>query len=82
METLVEAWWLERGYITSRPSGGRAPYDLVVDDGVRLLRCEVKVKSHRSKARLGEKCDVLATVDPLRRIEIVWAPGIVSKEVA
>ena len=81
---LAEAWWLERGYITSRPSGGRAPYDLVLDDGTRLLRCEVKIKSARHRAQLGVKCDVLVTVDPLRKIEVFWAPGMepAPKEIA
>lgn len=76
LELLAEVWWMDRGYITSRASAARAPYDLILDDGTRLLRCEVKVKSQRSTAKLGVQCDVLTTVDPLRKIEVFWAPGM------
>ena len=79
LEQLVIIDALKAGYRVFRPIDGNAPYDLVLDDGERRLRIEVKARHKRSLAKLGEKCDGLATVDPQNRIEWSFAPGMLPR---
>lgn len=49
-EMLAAAELMRRGYRVSRPLSNGAPYDLVVDDGVKLHRVQVK------RAVVGDGC--------------------------
>jgi hypothetical protein len=41
-ESKVLTAYIEAGFVVSVPFGGGAPYDLIVDTGVKLLRVQVK----------------------------------------
>jgi hypothetical protein len=45
-ELMAAAELMRRGYRVSRPLSNGAPYDLIVDDGTRLYRVQVKKASH------------------------------------
>jgi hypothetical protein len=49
-EAIATARLLELGYGVSRPVSNGLPYDLIADDGRRLLRMQVKSASYREGA--------------------------------
>jgi PD-(D/E)XK endonuclease len=46
-QALATAYFLAQHYIVSQPIYDNAPYDLVVDDGTRLLRVQCRYSSRR-----------------------------------
>jgi hypothetical protein len=42
-------WFTRAGYLVSIPLNDSQPYDLVVDDGMRLLRVQVKTTTARGR---------------------------------
>ena len=42
-------WFTRAGYLVSIPLNDSQPYDLVVDDGMRLLRFQVKTTTARGR---------------------------------
>jgi PD-(D/E)XK endonuclease len=81
-EAVALAAYVQAGFLVSLPFGGGAPYDLVVDNGVRLVKVQVKTGklesgcvTYNSRRHRGSKCDTF------RRYEegevdffAVWCP--------
>lgn len=51
-ELMAAAELVRRGYVVSRPLTNGAAYDLLVDDGHRILRAQVKRASRRANGSL------------------------------
>lgn len=47
-ELKIACLFAEKGYFVSRPMTDNAPYDLIVDDGTRLKKVQIKARSVRN----------------------------------
>jgi hypothetical protein len=77
-ELLAAAYLSRAGYSVSRPlNGTQARYDLIADDGERLLRIQVKTVSSSNQVSIGFSKTVVEWETGARKIVDVpkYAPG-------
>lgn len=55
-EAIAVAEFMALGYAVSKPLSNGLPYDLIVDDGRRLMRVQVKSGALRDGAIVGRMC--------------------------
>lgn len=55
-EMQAALFFMEQGLLVSKPVGGCAPYDLVIDDGTRLYRVEVKRATMERRGQCYQAC--------------------------
>jgi len=46
-ELRVAAKYIDKGFTVSRPLTDHAPYDLLIDDGIKISRVQIKARSSR-----------------------------------
>ncbi|HVF56250.1 MAG TPA: group I intron-associated PD-(D/E)XK endonuclease [Pyrinomonadaceae bacterium] len=82
-EAVVLAAYIEAGFIVSLPFGGGAAYDLVVDNGVRLVKVQVKTGKfnagcviYNARRHRGSKYDTFSRyMEGEVDVFAVWCPA-------